>query len=169
MSSEVIINENTFALEGGEEVLKKVILETCINIHKEAVPGAPADTGALRGSIMWRTPWSGDGGYESKEGNKPLTVHPRGLEGIVGSSMSYATYVEFGTRAHKISVNSSVKIKGRWVYLKTVNHPGTVAQPFMRKAADAVRGATAAEIGKKWGKEAMEAEFEKRQKKQRKV
>ncbi len=147
MSSEVIINENTFALEGGKEGLKKSILETCIKVHANAVSDAPFDLGELRNSLMWRTSWEDDGGFNSQSGEKAtgkLTIRPQGLEGIVGSSLNYATYQEFGTR-----------------YMK--------AQPFLRPAGDAVRGATAAEIGKKWGRAAMEEEFKQRKKTTRKV
>jgi HK97 gp10 family phage protein len=149
MSSEVIINENTFALEGGEEGLKKAILETAIKVHANAVPNAPADTGALRNSIMWRTPWDGDGGFNTQPKEKApnsakLEIRPQGLEGIVGTNLNYAVYQEFGTRYQR-------------------------AQPFLRPAGDAVRGATAAEIGKKWGRAAMEEEFKQRKKTTRKI
>jgi len=149
MSSEVIINENTFALAGGEEGLKKAILETAIKVHANAVPNAPADTGALRNSIMWSTPWDGDGGFNTQPKDKApnsakLEIRPQGLEGIVGTNLSYAVYQEFGTRYQK-------------------------AQPFLRPAGMAVRGASAAEIGKKYGREAKEEEFKQRKKTQRKV
>jgi HK97 gp10 family phage protein len=147
MSSEVIINKNTFALKGGEEGLKESILQTAIRVHAGATSKAPADTGALRNSIMWRTSWDGDGGFNSQGGaraDEKLTERPGEDEAIVGSGMSYATYQEFGTR-----------------YMK--------AQPYMRPAGDEVRGSTAAEIGKKYGREAMEEEFKRRKKTTRKL
>ena len=149
MSSEVIINENTFALAGGEEGLKSSILETAIKVHAEATAKQQPDTGLLRNSIMWRTPWDGDGGFNTQPKDKApnsakLEIRPQGLEGIVGTNVNYGVYVEFGTRYQR-------------------------AQPFLRPAVMAVRGATAAEIGKKYGLEAMKAEFEQRKKTQRKV
>ena len=167
MSSEVIINENTFALEGGEEGLKRAIVQTCARVHSNATANAPVDYGLLANSLMWRTPWDGDEGFNAanptqesgvtdggnvRKGNAStkapssvkLTIRPQGLEGIVGTNVGYAVYQEFGTRYQK-------------------------AQPFMRQAGMAVRGATAAEIGKKYGLEAMKAEFEQRKKTQRKI
>ncbi len=149
MSSEVIINKNTFALEGGEKGLEKTILETCIKVHAETVANTEVDTGMLANSWMWRTPWDGDGGFNSQgkkqaPSNVKLSIRPQGLEGIVGSNLDYAVYQEFGTK-----------------YMR--------ANPALRKAGDAVRGATAAELGKKWGRAAMEEEFKQRKKTQRKV
>lgn len=147
MSGEVIINKNIFAKEGAEESLKDVILNTAIEVHKNATSNAPTDTGALRNSLMWRTSWDGDGGHNSQGGEKSdekLSTRPRGSEGIVGSAQDYATYQEFGTR-------------------------NMAAQPYLRPAGDAVRGATASEIAKKWGREAMAEEFKQRKTKTRKL
>ena len=149
MSSEVIINKNTFALAGGEEGLKKAILETCRDIHANVVPNTQVDTGQLRNSWMWRTPWDGDEGFNTQPKDKApnsakLEIRPQGLEGIVGSNINHAIYQEFGTKFMR-------------------------ANPALRIAGMAVRGATAAEIGKKYGREAMEEEFKQRKKKTRKL
>ncbi len=139
MSSEVIITENKFALDGGEEGLEKVVLKTAVQVHANAVPNAPADTGALRNSLMWRTS-EDEGGYNEQGGvnaEKKLETRPKDNEAVVGTNLDYGVYQEFGTR-----------------YMP--------AQPYLRPAGDAVRGGTAGEIAKKWGREAMKEEFAKR-------
>lgn len=152
MSSEVLITKNKFALDGAEEGLKKAILETAVQVHANAVSDAPVNKkvgigGALRNSIMWRTSWEGDGGFNSQPGDKAderLSERPGELEAVVGTNVDYGVYQEFGTRFMP-------------------------AQPFLRSAGDAVRGATAGEIAKKWGPEKMKEEFQKRTTTQRKV
>lgn len=146
MSSEVRINENLFALDGAEEGLKKVILETAVKVYANAVSLSPFDTGALRNSIMWRTS-EDEGGFNEQGGaraEKRLNTQPDGVEAVVGTSLDYAVYQEFGTRR-------------------------MAAQPYLRPAGDAVRGFSAAEIGKKWGREAMRQEYARRRRTSRRL
>ena len=145
--SEIVITRNIFAKAGAEEGLKAAIVQTMVEIHANAVALAPVDLGQLRNSIMWRKSWGGDsfgfpseGGFNSAGGERASDqiAAPSGqIEGVVGSAVEYATYQEFGTR----------------------NMP---AQPYMRPAADAVRGATAGQIAQRWGREAMKREYAKR-------
>lgn len=150
--SDVVVTINEFAEDGATEGLKAAIVVTMIRLHAQAVSAAPSDKGQLRNSIMWRKGWSSDvfgfpaeGGFNeagpNKKGNNEQAAvkieAPNGLEGLVGTAVLHGTYQEFGTR-----------------YMK--------AQPFMRPAADAIRGATAAAIAQKWGREAMQKEFDAR-------
>lgn len=52
----------------------------CVKVDRQAKQGAPVDTGRLRSSITWR-----------------LGRDSQGLLGIVGTNVTYAPYVEFGT------------------------------------------------------------------------
>jgi len=61
---------------------------------------------------------------------EPTPFRPENVIGLLISNADYTIHVEFGTQEHDI--NSPVKIKGNWVYIKT--HPGTKAQPFLKPA-----------------------------------
>lgn len=140
------LTRNVFAKKGGEEGLKAAILQTAIKIEAEAVLKQQADTGMLKNSIMWSKGWDSDtfnfpkeGGFNTG-GGKQATVKidaPNGIEAVVGTAIEYGVYQEFGTRFQP-------------------------AQPYLRPAADAVRGTDAKSIGEKWGREAMQKEFAKR-------
>ena len=54
--------------------------------------------------------------------------------GIVGTNVFYAPYVEFGTRPHKITAKGKGLTDGKNWFGKSVNHPGTKAQPFLLPA-----------------------------------
>lgn len=71
-------------------------------------------------------------------------VYNNGLSGFVGTTLIYAPFVEFGTKAHVIK--PKVRRFLRWVagghakgkskgliyaFAKTVHHPGTRPQPFV--------------------------------------
>lgn len=61
------------------------------------------------------------------------------LKGIIGVSEKYGPYVEFGTKPHTILPRGKAlrfKTKeGKWVFAKSVRHPGNREIPFMRPAA----------------------------------
>lgn len=72
---------------------------------------------------------------ERKWGNKRAVVY------IVGASAGHAAAVELGTAPHTITADSgylSFTVDGEQVFAKSVDHPGTPAQPYMRPAARAV-------------------------------
>lgn len=59
------------------------------------------------------------------------------LIGVIEVNADYAAHVEFGTKAHKIvAKNKSVLANRRTgqFFGKVVNHPGTHANPFLRRA-----------------------------------
>ena len=144
----VTVTTNDFAEDGAQSGLRAVIVQTMVRVRGQAVALAPTDTGQLRNSIMWRKGWGSDvfsfpqeGGLNEygrdKQASAKVTANVSGDEGVVGSGLEYATYQEFGTRFMP-------------------------AKPFMRIAADEVRGATAAQLANKWGPEAMAKEFNRR-------
>ena len=150
MGTEVQRTRNIFAKAGGLEGLKAAIVQTAIKIERQASANAAVKTGTLRNSIMWSKGWSSDsfgfprdGGFSPAVGggqSSKIDAPNDDLEALVGSNVEYAIDQEFGTR-------------------------NKAAQPYLRPAADAVRGSDASEIANKWGREAMEREFKKRQKK----
>lgn len=83
--------------------------------------GAPRRTGALARSLR-----------------KLTVVRPLGLDVYIGSDLPYAGYVHEGTGPHLIAPRQAqvlaFTIGGRRVYAKHVNHPGTKADPFLRRA-----------------------------------
>jgi hypothetical protein len=77
-------------------------------------------------------------GAPVKSGYLASTVYKD--KGIVGAAASYATAVEFGTAPHEIRpVNSGVlafEVAGKMVFTPLVHHPGTRANPFMKRSLD---------------------------------
>lgn len=64
---------------------------------------------------------------------------PRPLTAVVGVGAKYGLFVHEGTRPHKITVrNKSVLAnkKTGQVFGRTVNHPGTKANPFLKRSID---------------------------------
>lgn len=90
-------------------------------VEERAKQLAPVDTGRLRGSITVR----------------PF-VGLRGPSVRVSADVSYATFVENGTRPHVIRPRTKralkFKVGGRTVYARVVHHPGTRAVHFMSRA-----------------------------------
>jgi HK97 gp10 family phage protein len=160
LASIVEITYNRFAEKGAELAMKQVIAVTCVRIHGQAVALCPVDYGQLANSLMWKTSWEQDGfntgasnsqnkggtapggsvrkgsGSEPAPGSHKISKRPRGLMGYVGTNSDH-WYPEFGTRYQR-------------------------AQPFMRPAKEVVEGGNAKTIAKKYGAEAMAAEFMKR-------
>ena len=92
----------------------KSLSQSASLVEGQAVALAPSDLGGLR---------------------KSINTQVRKDNAAVGSNLDYAPHVEFGTRAHTINVkNASVLTNGKSFFGKTVNHPGTKAQPFLLPA-----------------------------------
>ena len=71
-----------------------------------------------------------------------------GITGTVSASAPYALHVEYGTKAHIIRPKNKKALRwasgggaGGWAFAKSVKHPGTTAQPFLRPALTASRDA----------------------------
>jgi hypothetical protein len=62
---------------------------------------------------------------------------------VVAANAPYAAAVEYGTAPHEIRpVNGGVlafEVAGKMVFTLLVHHPGTKANPFMKRALDETR------------------------------
>jgi hypothetical protein len=99
-------------IEGAiEDYLEKVAGE----IEVDAKAGCPVDTGHLKESIEHEVD---------------------GLTARIGSNVSYAAYVEEGTRAHEIRPKTAGALfwPGAAHPVGVVHHPGTRAEPYLRPA-----------------------------------
>jgi Bacteriophage HK97-gp10, putative tail-component len=98
---------------------------------KRRCPTSPAGSGGnrpghLRSSISW-----------------DMGVDAEGLHADVGTDVSYAIFVEVGTKPHIIRSHGNWPLrsaKGQ-VFGRVVHHPGTRAQPYLRPSIDDLRGA----------------------------
>lgn len=99
----------------------RAVDRTRIDVQNEARRRAPVDTGRLRSSIVSRAEGGG-----------------RSLGYAVGSNVSYAAAVEYGTSPHVIKpkYKQALYWPGAAHPVAQVNHPGTAAQPFLRPAIE---------------------------------
>lgn len=99
----------------------RAVDRTRIDVQNEARRRAPVDTGRLRSSIVSRAEGGG-----------------RSLGYAVGSNVSYAVAVEYGTSPHVIKpkYKQALYWPGAAHPVAQVNHPGTAAQPFLRPAIE---------------------------------
>jgi HK97 gp10 family phage protein len=67
----------------------------------------------------------------------------RGLEAIVGPTVPYALYVEYGTSPHIITAVFARVLRfeaaGKVVFTPIVHHPGTRPQPFIQETTQQTR------------------------------
>ena len=100
--------------------LKRALKRTVLDIEATAKERCPVDTGRLRASIT------------------PDVVGA--TEGYVGTNVSYAAAVEYGSRPHEIRPRKAKALAwkdrqtGEQRFARKVNHPGTAAQPFLEPA-----------------------------------
>jgi HK97 gp10 family phage protein len=107
------------------KAVRDVVNETALNIQKGAKRNCPVNTGRLRSSIAI----------------EPVTSNKMVLR--VGTYVKYAADVEFGTRPHKIVPKNKKALfwRGARHPVKSVNHPGSRAKPFLFPAYEAERPA----------------------------
>lgn len=99
------------------------VRETALQIERTASRFAPVETGELRADIMAyrlrQTAWS------------------------IGTTKEYGPDVEYGTAPHTITPDTEdflhFQVDGQWVTTDEVEHPGTEAQPFLRRALNTHR------------------------------
>ena len=98
--------------------LAQGIEKACLVIERSAKASAPVKTGNLRSSITHR-------------------VNQFGLEGVVGSTIDYAPYVEIGTGVYSSMGGGR---KGGWVYYDAAGERhftmGSHPHPFLKPAMD---------------------------------
>lgn len=98
--------------------LAQGIEKACLVIERSAKASAPVKTGNLRSSITHR-------------------VNQVGLEGVVGSTIDYAPYVEIGTGVYSSQGGGR---KGGWVYYDAAGERhftmGSHPHPFLKPAMD---------------------------------
>jgi hypothetical protein len=119
-SSGTELNELAQKLNGP---LKQKLIERETDIaFAAAFWGAPVLTGYLASTIY-----------------KEVTPN----EGKVGAAASYTAAVEWGTAPHEIRPANGKLLAfmaaGKMVFTPIVHHPGTKANPFLRRAADEAR------------------------------
>ena len=93
--------------------VQKVLNNTGFKIETKAKGNVPVDTGHLRRGIT------------TKIGNMEVTVHT--------SNIKYAPMVEYGTKPHIIKAKNKKALywKGAKHPVKSVNHPGSKAKPYL--------------------------------------
>jgi HK97 gp10 family phage protein len=111
--------------------IKKEVARTTYAIEGEAKLNAPVDRGLLRNritstirnnEITGRVEVKSNYGVFVHEGTKPHLIQPRNKKILAWSPR------KFSAKGRKIKTNI--------IFAKLVNHPGTKANPFLRKAVD---------------------------------
>lgn len=100
-----------------KEQIQRAISLSVILIERGARKEAPVKTGTLRRAIRHK-------------------IAP--FKGTVSSNVAYGVYVHEGTRAHIIRpvAKKALFWKGAAHPVKKVSHPGTKANPFMKRGAE---------------------------------
>ncbi len=107
------------------EKIKLVLFKSMIKMQELATINCPVDKGRLRNSIHLNPTSPGYFRYFLRDG------------------VQYGSDVEYGTSPHIIRPKSAKALKfsskGKTIFSKKINHPGTPAQPFFRPALDQVK------------------------------
>ena len=103
-------------------VIERFIAELAERTEEVMREKAPERTGRLKKSIR-------------------KSVRPN--KAVIGPSVPYAVYVEYGTRPHEIRpVRAKAlrfEVDSKIVFAARVLHPGTRPQPFVRETAEQIR------------------------------
>lgn len=106
----------------------QLVIKTTVKILNRAKILCPVDTGRLRSSLQMK-----------------ITQSAGEVSGAVFTNVNYAKYVHGGTRPHKIRPVRARVLRfaspahsSNIVFARSVNHPGTSAQPFLRRAIEEV-------------------------------
>lgn len=111
--------------------VKKEVVRAAYSIDSKAKGLVRRDTGRLMGSIH----------PEFSIGVLNVAIPANGA--VVGTNVSYASDLEFGTKPHIIKPKNKSLLRwyknGKFYFAKEVKHPGTKAYPFMNPAAESER------------------------------
>ena len=101
-----------------DEELPRAMGDIARYIEREAKVRTPVDTGTLRASIA-----------------SVVEEIAAGYRALVGTNTEYAAEVEFGTGPHTITGTPlRFTVGGEVVFARSVDHPGTPAQPYLSPA-----------------------------------
>lgn len=125
-----------------KNVLRRGLLAGAGVIRDGAKPKAPKRTGRLKTNVIAETRGVFKGPSGRPAGHRAVVL-VRGKDKLGGrSARSYAHFVEFGTKPHRVGKGS---IKELWKGSKKrkrqvgAKHPGSKAKPFMRPAFDELK------------------------------
>ncbi|MDX3074619.1 HK97 gp10 family phage protein [Streptomyces sp. MI02-7b] len=101
--------------------VRRALVQTGVDVQNRARELCPVDTGRLRASIVHRVEGGG-----------------RSVGVVIGTNVSYAADVEYGTKPHVILPKNKKALywPGAAHPVSKVNHPGTRPRPFMRPAVE---------------------------------
>jgi len=105
--------------------VSKAIQKSLITIATAAKKEAPVNKGFGGGTLRQKI--------------TSMPIMETRLRGRIESQAPYSTYVEEGTRPHKIRVKNKKVLANRRTkqfFGEEVNHPGTKPNPFMQRAVD---------------------------------
>lgn len=101
--------------------IRDALKDSANSMEKEMRSRVPKDTGITGDDIT---------SFVSK-GNTRFVAEV-GFRGNKKTSRKYiARFIEFGTKAHKITTKKGALLVGGDIYARSANHPGTPAQPFI--------------------------------------
>ena len=111
--------------------VKKEVVRTAYAIDSKAKSLVREDKGRLRQSIH----------PEFTIGSLNVSIPSNGA--VVGTNVTYASDIEFGTKPHTILPKNKSVLRwyrnGVFYFSKSVRHPGTRPYPFMNPAAESER------------------------------
>lgn len=105
------------------QVARSETTDFCRKLMNQATINAPVDTGFLRG-----------------QHSMSVAMLATKARGVVVNRAKYAEAVHEGTAAHTIVPRRGrvlrFKVGGRWMYARSVRHPGTRPRRWLRDAAE---------------------------------
>jgi phage gpG-like protein len=114
----------------------------------QAVELTPVDTGRLKGSITWATQQAKDSVRSPAKDEDAVQTRPGKNTVIIGTNVEYGPHVEFGTgkygpnaAAYEIKPTDKKALfwKGAKHPVTKVMHPGSPAQPYLRRSVELTR------------------------------
>lgn len=117
-SNQIIANINKAAQVDIPNALGKGLEKACLTVERSAKSKAPVQTGALRSSITHK-------------------VSIGSLEGVIGTNIDYAPYVEIGTGVYSTMGGGR---QGGWKYVDAEGNGhftmGSRPQPYLKPSVD---------------------------------